>query len=282
MKPLVVVAGSIHADGIKQLEAEARVIVTNEETEAGFLKVAQEASGVLFRAKPRCTRSLMAACILHHQHHLAARRGDRLCEPDPLRIGASLLVAELSAERVRRLGQRAEPKLSKERPLTPLELADMHPWPSAGLLGRHEDDTRGFENEGPTIKTAEELDVRPALRRQQTQELVGGVEADLGLAQQAVLVLEPPFLLDPARAHVEAVLDAHRAFRQLHRPSGRHAEAAWRIEDAASGPRPDGAEDPADLRLGVGLGLETPRDGGPRLLEKFDVEHGSHYTESGV
>ena len=62
MKPLVILAGPIHADGVKQLESEARVVMTNEETEAGFIKVAQEASGILFRAKPLCTRSLMAAC----------------------------------------------------------------------------------------------------------------------------------------------------------------------------------------------------------------------------
>src|SRR4029453_8265935 len=62
MKPLVILAGPIHADGVKQLESEARVIVSNEETEPGMIKIAQEASGTLFRAKPRCSRSLMAAC----------------------------------------------------------------------------------------------------------------------------------------------------------------------------------------------------------------------------
>jgi len=62
MKPLVILAGPIHADGVKQLESEARVIVSNEETEAGMIKIAQEASGILFRAKPLCSRSLMAAC----------------------------------------------------------------------------------------------------------------------------------------------------------------------------------------------------------------------------
>ena len=46
MKPLVILAGPIHADGVKQLESEARVIVSNEETEAGMIKVAQEASGI--------------------------------------------------------------------------------------------------------------------------------------------------------------------------------------------------------------------------------------------
>jgi len=62
MKPLVVLAGPIHPDGVKQLEAEARVVVSNDETEAGIIKAAQEASGILFRIKPNCTRSLMAAC----------------------------------------------------------------------------------------------------------------------------------------------------------------------------------------------------------------------------
>ena len=62
MKPLVVLAGPIHPDGVKQLEAEARVAVSNDETEAGIIKAAQEASGILFRTKPNCTRSLMAAC----------------------------------------------------------------------------------------------------------------------------------------------------------------------------------------------------------------------------
>ena len=40
MKPFVVLAGPIHADGIKLLESEARVLVSSEETEAGMLKVA--------------------------------------------------------------------------------------------------------------------------------------------------------------------------------------------------------------------------------------------------
>ena len=62
MKPLVILAGPIYPDGVKQLEAEARVVVSNEETEAGIIKAAQEASGILFRLKPDCTRSLMAAC----------------------------------------------------------------------------------------------------------------------------------------------------------------------------------------------------------------------------
>lgn len=62
MKPLVVVGGAIHPDGLKQLEAEARVLVTDETTEEGMARAAKEADGILFRIRPACTRSLMAAC----------------------------------------------------------------------------------------------------------------------------------------------------------------------------------------------------------------------------
>lgn len=62
MKPLIVVGGAIHPDGIAQLETEARVVVTEEVTEAGMVAVAREADGILFRIRPDCTRSLMTAC----------------------------------------------------------------------------------------------------------------------------------------------------------------------------------------------------------------------------
>jgi D-3-phosphoglycerate dehydrogenase len=62
MKPLVVVGGRIHPDGIAQLESEVRVVVTEEVTEAGMIGVAREAEGILFIIRPSCTRSLMAAC----------------------------------------------------------------------------------------------------------------------------------------------------------------------------------------------------------------------------
>jgi D-3-phosphoglycerate dehydrogenase len=61
-RPLVVLAGPIHPDGQANLEREARVILCNEETEAPFVAIARDADGILFRAKPRCTESLMAAC----------------------------------------------------------------------------------------------------------------------------------------------------------------------------------------------------------------------------
>jgi D-3-phosphoglycerate dehydrogenase len=38
------------------------VVLTHEENEAAFLKVAAEADGILFRTRPRCTERLMAAC----------------------------------------------------------------------------------------------------------------------------------------------------------------------------------------------------------------------------
>jgi D-3-phosphoglycerate dehydrogenase len=62
MRPLVVLGGAIHPEGLRQLEAEVRVAITDEETEAGMARAAREAAGILFRAKPRCTRALMAAC----------------------------------------------------------------------------------------------------------------------------------------------------------------------------------------------------------------------------
>src|SRR5438067_10917419 len=61
-RPLVVLAGPIHPAGRANLETEARVVGCDERTEAGFLEMAAEADGLLFRTKPMCTASLMAAC----------------------------------------------------------------------------------------------------------------------------------------------------------------------------------------------------------------------------
>jgi D-3-phosphoglycerate dehydrogenase len=61
-RPLVILAGPINAAGHANLEREARVVLCEDETEAGFVKIAAEAQGILFRAKPRCSESLMAAC----------------------------------------------------------------------------------------------------------------------------------------------------------------------------------------------------------------------------
>ena len=62
MKPLVVVGGPIHADGIAQLETEARVTVIDRATEAQMIAAAKDAAGILFILEPLCSRSLMAAC----------------------------------------------------------------------------------------------------------------------------------------------------------------------------------------------------------------------------
>jgi D-3-phosphoglycerate dehydrogenase / 2-oxoglutarate reductase len=62
MRPLVVIGGPIHRDGIAELETVARVVVTDQRTEEGMIEVAREAAGILFLLKPGCTRTLMAAC----------------------------------------------------------------------------------------------------------------------------------------------------------------------------------------------------------------------------
>src|SRR2546429_1621417 len=61
-RPLVVLAGPIDPDGKALLEREARVVVSNDETEAGLVRAAADAEGILFRIRPSCTESLLAAC----------------------------------------------------------------------------------------------------------------------------------------------------------------------------------------------------------------------------
>jgi D-3-phosphoglycerate dehydrogenase len=62
MKPLIVIGGGLHPDGLRLMETEARVVVVSDsETEASMVAVAKEAAGILFRSKPLCSRSLMAA-----------------------------------------------------------------------------------------------------------------------------------------------------------------------------------------------------------------------------
>src|SRR3989442_2714735 len=61
-RPLVVLAGPINRDGRALLEREARVGVCDDETEAGLARIDAEAAGILFRLRPSCTESLMAAC----------------------------------------------------------------------------------------------------------------------------------------------------------------------------------------------------------------------------
>ncbi|HXG05169.1 MAG TPA: hydroxyacid dehydrogenase [Candidatus Binatia bacterium] len=61
-RPLVVVSGPIHPDGLALLERECRVIVTEDPTEEGMIRTAADAEGILFRVRPGCPASLMEAC----------------------------------------------------------------------------------------------------------------------------------------------------------------------------------------------------------------------------
>src|SRR5262245_6964967 len=62
VRPLVVLGGPTHPDGLALLESEARVVVSTHEDEAGFAKDAADADGILLRTKPACTESLLLAC----------------------------------------------------------------------------------------------------------------------------------------------------------------------------------------------------------------------------
>jgi D-3-phosphoglycerate dehydrogenase / 2-oxoglutarate reductase len=61
-KPLVILAGPIHADGHALLETETRVTVCPDLTEDGVIAAAREAEGILFRIRPTCSERLMTAC----------------------------------------------------------------------------------------------------------------------------------------------------------------------------------------------------------------------------
>ena len=92
-RPLVVLAGPIHPDGQTLLEKDARVVVCDDETEAGLVKVAAEAEGILFRIKPRCTESLMTACT---KLRVVGRHGvglDTVDIPAATRLGVAVVHA---------------------------------------------------------------------------------------------------------------------------------------------------------------------------------------------
>ena len=61
-RPTVVLAGPINAKATALLESAARVILAQELTEESIVALAQEAEGILFRSRPDCSLSLMAAC----------------------------------------------------------------------------------------------------------------------------------------------------------------------------------------------------------------------------
>jgi D-3-phosphoglycerate dehydrogenase len=92
-RPTVVLAGPIHPDARALLETEADVVLTGEESEAPFLEVAAGADGILFRAKPRCTESLMAAC---RRLRVVGRHGvglDTVDIPAATRLGIAVVHA---------------------------------------------------------------------------------------------------------------------------------------------------------------------------------------------
>src|SRR5256885_14610725 len=89
-RPLVALAGPIHPDGKALLDKEARVVVCEDETEAGLVKVAAEAQAILFRIRPDCTESLMAAC---KQLKVVGRHGvglDTVDIPAATRLGVAV------------------------------------------------------------------------------------------------------------------------------------------------------------------------------------------------
>src|SRR5712691_10369968 len=92
-RPLVVLAGPIHPDGKALLEKEARVVVCEDETEAGLVRAAAEAQGILFRIRPSCTASLMGAC---KQLKVIGRHGvglDTVDIPAATRLGVAVVHA---------------------------------------------------------------------------------------------------------------------------------------------------------------------------------------------
>jgi len=75
------------------LEKEARVVVCEDETEAGLAKAAVEAQGILFRIRPNCSASLMAAC---KQLRVVGRHGvglDTVDIPAATRLGVAVVHA---------------------------------------------------------------------------------------------------------------------------------------------------------------------------------------------
>src|SRR2546425_3969569 len=90
-RPLVVLAGQINPEGKSLLESEARVVVCDDETEAGLVKAAAEGAGILFRLRPSCTESLMARCP---KLKVVGRHGvglDTVDVPAATRLGVAVL-----------------------------------------------------------------------------------------------------------------------------------------------------------------------------------------------
>ncbi|MBI1733681.1 MAG: hydroxyacid dehydrogenase [Candidatus Rokubacteria bacterium] len=92
-RPFVVLGGPIHPDAGTLLETEARVVTTMDETEAGFLKVAADADGILIRGRPAATASLMEGC---KKLRVVGRHGvglDTVDIPAATRLGVAIVHA---------------------------------------------------------------------------------------------------------------------------------------------------------------------------------------------
>ena len=92
-RPLVVLVGHTHPDGLAQLEREARVVRVTTITEEAVVAAAREADGILFRGGPPCTDTLMAACP---RLRVVARHGvglDTVDVPAATRLGIAVVHA---------------------------------------------------------------------------------------------------------------------------------------------------------------------------------------------
>ncbi|MBI4593369.1 MAG: hydroxyacid dehydrogenase [Candidatus Rokubacteria bacterium] len=92
-RPLVVVSGPIHPDGIALLEREARVVVTEDPSEEAMMRTAAEADGILFRIRPRCPAPLMERC---RKLRVVGRHGvglDTVDIPAATRLGIAVVHA---------------------------------------------------------------------------------------------------------------------------------------------------------------------------------------------
>ena len=56
------ISGKINPAGVKQLESEARVVITPDQETKTVIELSREAEGILFRAGPRCDDVILGAC----------------------------------------------------------------------------------------------------------------------------------------------------------------------------------------------------------------------------
>jgi D-3-phosphoglycerate dehydrogenase len=92
-RPLVVLAGPINPDAHAMLASEAEVVVATDLSEEGVARIARDARGILFRSRPDCSASLMAACP---RLYVVGRHGaglDIVDVPAATRLGVAVVHA---------------------------------------------------------------------------------------------------------------------------------------------------------------------------------------------